>query len=129
MLYDYECNSCGHAQERFFDVNQRKRWVRCPVCGRRANRVWVSAPAGYVFGGGAAYDNIAGGVGGRPFVPGSRVELIDHCKRTAETEDTHIEVPYHDIEVGRKIEKEPEYKPKFHHTARELESGPVEFRD
>ncbi len=36
--YHYECDTCGTIEERFFLMADRKRWVKCQECGKRATR-------------------------------------------------------------------------------------------
>jgi len=52
--YDYRCEECGHAFERFQSITERP--VRkCPVCGKRAVRRLIGNGAGVIFKGSGFY--------------------------------------------------------------------------
>lgn len=38
-LYTYECHDCGEIQERIYTTRDYPAYVKCPKCGRRANKV------------------------------------------------------------------------------------------
>ena len=44
MIYVYECQSCGHTQERTYHVDEFPMIVECPECGSTARKV-ITAPA------------------------------------------------------------------------------------
>ena len=51
--YEYRCPK-GHAFEKFFQTMNDKRRVRCPTCGKSAERI-ISGGAGLVFKGSGFY--------------------------------------------------------------------------
>ena len=51
--YEYRCPK-GHAFEKFFQTMNDKRRVRCPTCGKSADRI-ISGGAGLVFKGSGFY--------------------------------------------------------------------------
>ena len=53
--YDYECNACGHAFERWQEMSARKLRT-CPECGKRRLIRLVGAGAGVIFRGSGFYE-------------------------------------------------------------------------
>ena len=53
--YDYECQACGHAFERFQEMSARKLRT-CPECGRKKLMRLVGAGAGVIFKGSGFYE-------------------------------------------------------------------------
>jgi putative FmdB family regulatory protein len=51
--YEYRCPK-GHTFEKFFQTMNDKRRVRCPTCGKSAERI-ISGGAGLVFKGSGFY--------------------------------------------------------------------------
>jgi len=51
--YEYRCPK-GHVFEKFFQTMNDKRRVRCPTCGKSADRI-ISGGAGLVFKGSGFY--------------------------------------------------------------------------
>jgi len=51
--YEYRCPK-GHVFEKFFQTMNDKRRVRCPTCGKNADRI-ISGGAGLVFKGSGFY--------------------------------------------------------------------------
>ena len=51
--YEYRCPK-GHVFEKFFQTMNDKRRVRCPTCGKSAERI-ISGGAGLVFKGSGFY--------------------------------------------------------------------------
>ena len=51
--YEYRCPK-GHVFEKFFQTMNDKRRVRCPTCGKSADRI-ISSGAGLVFKGSGFY--------------------------------------------------------------------------
>ena len=43
--YEYRCPS-GHVCEKFYPSISDKRWVKCPTCGKRAERLNSGSPGG-----------------------------------------------------------------------------------
>ena len=43
-LYEYRCN-CGETIERTCSMNNMKKKVKCPVCGKMASRSFNNFPA------------------------------------------------------------------------------------
>lgn len=44
MIYVYECQSCGHMQERVYHVDEYPMVVECQNCGATARKI-ITAPA------------------------------------------------------------------------------------
>ena len=53
--YDYECQACGHAFERFQEMSAKKLRT-CPECGKRRLLRLVGAGAGVIFKGSGFYE-------------------------------------------------------------------------
>ena len=53
--YDYECNACGHAFERFQEISARKLRT-CPECGKRALQRLIGRGMGVIFKGSGFYE-------------------------------------------------------------------------
>jgi putative FmdB family regulatory protein len=51
--YEYKC-PVGHVSEKFYPTMNAARHLKCPVCGRRAERI-ISGGAGLVFKGSGFY--------------------------------------------------------------------------
>lgn len=51
--YEYKC-PLGHVSEKFYPTMNAPRQLKCPVCGRRAERI-ISGGAGLVFKGSGFY--------------------------------------------------------------------------
>ncbi len=51
--YEYKC-PLGHVSEKFYPTMDAPRRVKCPICGRRAERI-ISGGAGLVFKGSGFY--------------------------------------------------------------------------
>ncbi len=45
-LFDYECQKCGHKQERFSTIAEYKKWGKCEKCGNRTARVFLPGHGG-----------------------------------------------------------------------------------
>jgi putative FmdB family regulatory protein len=58
--YDYECDNCGTVTEREFAMETVKKKVKCPNCGKMANRVWGRPNAIVRYRGMDAMANISG---------------------------------------------------------------------
>jgi putative FmdB family regulatory protein len=52
--YDYECNDCGHAFEKFQAITAR-RLTSCPECDGRVRRL-IGAGSGVIFKGSGFYE-------------------------------------------------------------------------
>ena len=52
--YEYECNDCDHAFEKFQSITA-KPTKKCPVCGKRKVRRLIGAGAALIFKGSGFY--------------------------------------------------------------------------
>lgn len=43
VTYEYQCKKCGEKVEHFFDMDERKKTVKCEKCGSVANRIFSTA--------------------------------------------------------------------------------------
>lgn len=52
--YDYQCDDCGHAFEKFQSITARPL-RKCPTCGKSKVRRLIGSGAGVIFKGGGFY--------------------------------------------------------------------------
>lgn len=86
--YEYRCPK-GHAFEKFFQTMNDKRRVRCPTCGKSADRI-ISGGAGLVFKGSGFY--------------------ITDYKRAGEKKPDEVEAKPAETKPETKAESKPEAK-------------------
>ncbi len=53
--YDYKCQSCGHAFEKFHSI-MAAPIKKCPVCGKNTVKRLIGTGAGIIFKGGGFYE-------------------------------------------------------------------------
>ena len=40
MIYSYECEECNKVTEKNFKMGSAKSFVKCPNCGKKADRIY-----------------------------------------------------------------------------------------
>ena len=53
--YDYKCENCGHAFEKFHSITAAPI-KKCPVCGKNTVKRMIGTGAGIIFKGGGFYE-------------------------------------------------------------------------
>ena len=53
--YEYECQACGHAFEKFHSITA-KSLRKCPVCGKNSLKRLIGTGAGIIFKGSGFYE-------------------------------------------------------------------------